>query len=70
MKNALVLKGLNLNLLGTRESAVYGSQMLADVEALCARACASHGFTLDSRQGNHEGVLIDAVQDAGLAQPA
>ena len=66
MKTALVLNGPNLNLLGTREPAVYGSQTLADVEALCAKACAAHGFKLDFRQSNHEGVLVDWLQEARL----
>lgn len=70
MKTVLVLNGPNLNLLGTREPSVYGAQTLADVEALCAKACAAHGFKLDFRQSNHEGVLVDAIQEAGLAQAA
>ncbi len=70
MKTVLVLNGPNLNLLGTREPAVYGAQTLADVEALCAKACAAHGFKLDFRQSNHEGVLVDAIQEAGQAQAA
>ena len=68
MKTILVLNGPNLNLLGTREPAVYGSQTLADVEALCLAACAEHGFKLDFRQSNHEGVLVDAIQEAGCAE--
>ncbi|MES2943568.1 MAG: type II 3-dehydroquinate dehydratase [Pseudomonadota bacterium] len=70
MKTALVLNGPNLNLLGTREPAVYGAQTLADVEALCLIACEKHNFKLDFRQSNHEGVLIDAIQEAGRAQAA
>jgi 3-dehydroquinate dehydratase-2 len=70
MKTALVLNGPNLNLLGTREPAVYGSQTLADVEKLCAKACADHGFQLDFRQTNHEGVLVDWLHEAGRAQAA
>ena len=70
MKTILVLIGPNLNLLGTREPAVYGSQTLADVEALCAAECAEHGFKLDFRQSNHEGVLVDAIQEAGRAEAA
>ena len=70
MKIILVLNGPNLNLLGTREPAVYGSQTLADVEALCAAECATYGFKLDFRQSNHEGVLVDAIQEAGRAEAA
>ena len=68
MKTALVLNGPNLNLLGTREPQVYGSQTLADVEKLCVEACASHGLKLDFRQSNHEGVLVDWIQEAGRGQ--
>ncbi|MEO8123851.1 MAG: type II 3-dehydroquinate dehydratase [Burkholderiales bacterium] len=70
MKTALVLNGPNLNLLGTREPAVYGAQTLADVEALCREACATHGFSLDFRQSNHEGMLIDWIHEAGRAYAA
>jgi len=68
MKTALVLNGPNLNLLGSREPAVYGAQTLADVQALCAQACADHGFALDFRQSNHEGTLVDWLHEAGRAQ--
>ena len=64
-KTALILNGPNLNLLGTREPAVYGAHTLADVEALCAKACATHGLTLDFRQSNHEGELVDWLHEAG-----
>ena len=70
MKTILVLNGPNLNLLGTREPTLYGSQTLADVEAICEQACTTHGFKLDFRQSNHEGVLVDAIQEAGCAQAA
>jgi 3-dehydroquinate dehydratase-2 len=70
MKTALILNGPNLNLLGTREPAVYGVQTLADVEALCEKTCTSHGLRLDFRQSNHEGVLIDWIQEAGRAHAA
>ena len=70
MKTILVLNGPNLNLLGAREPAVYGEQTLADVEALCASQCASYGYKLDFRQSNHEGVLVDAIHEAGRAQTA
>ena len=65
MKTALVLNGPNLNLLGTREPSVYGTDTLADVEKLCAAECARQGFALDFRQSNHEGQLIDWIHEAG-----
>lgn len=70
MKTALILNGPNLNLLGTREPAVYGSQTLADVEKLCAQACAALGFALDFRQSNHEGELVDWLHEAGRLHEA
>ena len=70
MKTVLVLNGPNLNLLGTREPAVYGSQTLADVEALCERAAGANGLALDFRQSNHEGELIDWIHEAGRQQAA
>jgi 3-dehydroquinate dehydratase II len=70
MKTVYVLNGPNLNLLGTREPAVYGSQTLADVEQLCVKACAAHGFALEFRQSNHEGLLVDWIQEAGRAHAA
>ena len=68
MKTIFVLNGPNLNLLGTREPTVYGAQTLADVELLCAQACASHGFKLVFRQSNHEGALVDWIHEAGQLQ--
>lgn len=70
MKTVFVLNGPNLNLLGTRETAIYGSATLADVQALCAKACQAQGWALDFRQSNHEGALVDAVHEAGRAQAA
>jgi len=70
MKTVMILNGPNLNLLGTREPQVYGSQTLADVQALCERACAANGFDLDFRQSNHEGELLDALHEAGRMHAA
>ena len=64
-KTVYVLNGPNLNLLGTREPQVYGAQTLADVEQLCAQACARHGLLLRFHQSNHEGQLIDWIHEAG-----
>lgn len=65
MSKVLVLNGPNLNLLGQREPAVYGSTTLADVEALCRDTGARLGVAVECLQSNHEGVLIDALQAAG-----
>ena len=62
--NVLVLHGPNLNLLGTREPAVYGSATLPDIERELMQIAAEAGSTLHSLQSNHEGVLIDRVQAA------
>ena len=65
MKKILILNGPNLNLLGTREPAVYGSETLADVERLCKEEGKKLGVTVDCRQSNHEGQLIDWIHEAG-----
>lgn len=60
----LILNGPNLNLLGTREPEIYGRDTIADVEALCVKTAAEYGRTVDFRQSNHEGVLIDWIHEA------
>ncbi len=70
MKTVFVLNGPNLNLLGSRDPAVYGYQTLADVQALCERACAANGLKLEFRQSNHEGELVDWIHEAGRQQAA
>ncbi len=60
----LLLSGPNLNLLGTREPAVYGADTLADHVATAEKAAARHGLTIEHVQSNHEGVLVDAIQAA------
>lgn len=65
----LVLNGPNLNLLGTREPEVYGSETLAEIDALCADEAGRLGLGVDCRQSNHEGQLIDWIHNArGEAQ--
>lgn len=64
MAKILVLHGPNLNLLGTREPAVYGRATLAEIDADLARAAEAAGHTLSSLQSNAEHVLVERVQAA------
>lgn len=64
MSLVVLLSGPNLNLLGEREPAVYGTDTLADHVARAEAAAARHGLTLEHVQSNHEGELIDAVHAA------
>lgn len=64
MTAILVLHGPNLNLLGQRETEVYGTTTLAEVDAAIAAHAAERGVRTESRQSNHEGVLVDAIQQA------
>ena len=59
-----ILNGPNLNLLGVREPHLYGSTTLAQVEQLCRRVADELGLGCEFRQTNHEGVLVDWVQEA------
>ena len=60
----LILNGPNLNLLGTREPEIYGSESLADIEALCRKAGKELKLEIDFRQSNIEGEMVDAIQSA------
>ena len=60
----LVLHGPNLNLLGTREPEIYGSMMLGDINTKLIEMGKEFGAELKCFQSNHEGALIDALQDA------
>ena len=63
-KRIIVLNGPNLNMLGTREPGTYGSQTLADIEALCHAEAEKLDLTCDFRQSNHEGELVTWIQQA------
>ena len=60
----LVLNGPNLNLLGLRQPEIYGSETLGDVETALAGLAGSLGLSVDCRQSNHEGELVDWVHEA------
>lgn len=64
MSRLLLLNGPNLNLLGTREPGVYGTQTLAQIEAGLNDEAQQLGHVLDCFQGNHEGLLIERIHQA------
>ena len=63
-KTILVLNGPNLNLFGTREPEIYGTTSFAEIEAMCRVKATALGLALDWRHSNHEGTLIDWIQQA------
>lgn len=67
MNTIHVINGPNLNLLGAREPEVYGRETLADIERRLAQTAAAAGVELACRQSNHEGDLVDWIQEAGRA---
>lgn len=63
-KELLLLHGPNLNLLGTREPHIYGTTTLDDINRMCTEYAAKYNVGVRAVQSNHEGVMIDALQDA------
>ncbi|MCA0257431.1 MAG: type II 3-dehydroquinate dehydratase [Proteobacteria bacterium] len=64
MKTVFVLNGPNLNMLGKREPGIYGGKTLKDIEADCIAAGRDLGFSVDFRQSNNEGMLVDWLHEA------
>ena len=60
----LVLNGPNINMLGIREPGVYGTDSYADLLALLDRTAAAEGLEIEQYQSNHEGCLVDKIQEA------
>src|SRR3984885_14368126 len=69
-KTIYVLNGPNLNLLGTREPHIYGRATLADVEKLSHPTAHQHGLAVVFRQSNHEGQIVDWIQEARAEKAA
>ncbi len=68
--NIYILNGPNLNMLGQREPEIYGDQTLDDVKGMCHEAAMRLGHSIDFRQTNHEGTLVDWVQEAHISADA
>ncbi|QQS12855.1 MAG: type II 3-dehydroquinate dehydratase [Rhodospirillales bacterium] len=63
-KPVLVVNGPNLNMLGKRQPDIYGRETLADVEAMCRAEAARLGLGVEFFQSNHEGAIVDRIQQA------
>ena len=60
----LVINGPNINMLGIREPGIYGKNTFADLLALLERTAAEEGITIEQFQSNHEGAIVDKIQEA------
>jgi 3-dehydroquinate dehydratase-2 len=63
-KKILVIHGPNLNMLGKREPDIYGHESLAEIDAGLLKRGAEHGLEVETFQSNHEGALVDKIQQA------
>jgi len=63
-RKILVIHGPNLNMLGKREPDVYGTSTLDDVNNMLARSAKEQGVQVEAFQSNHEGVIVDKIQEA------
>lgn len=64
-KTIMVLNGPNLNLLGSREPETYGNLTLSEIGSMLKKHAQTHDLEIDFRQSNHEGTLVDWIQEAG-----
>jgi 3-dehydroquinate dehydratase-2 len=64
LPTVFILNGPNLNLLGVRDPSVYGHETLANIEERCLARAAALDLQIDFRQTNHEGQLVDWIQEA------
>jgi 3-dehydroquinate dehydratase II len=64
MKRVMILNGPNLNLLGVREPHIYGTTTLAQIKEACEQEARKLSLTLAFHQSNHEGELVDLIQEA------
>ena len=69
-KTIYVLNGPNMNLLGTRQPEIYGRATIKDVEKLCRETGKRYGFAIEFHCSNHEGVLVDLIQQAAAKKAA
>lgn len=69
-KPIYILNGPNLNLLGTRQPEIYGSDTLADIQAACETTLSSAGYNCVFKQSNIEGEIVDHIQEAGQKSAA